>query len=84
MSDKGASAFQILMHRRSSFSAPTKFVPFTGQIHDGVPSLEIKHSIAITYEFLSLDGTNSKWYALYNKEGKRKPKHFSEDRRMVT
>ena len=58
-SDSGASAFQVLMHRRSSFSAPTKFVPLSDQIVEGVPRLEIKRSIAITHELVSMDGTNS-------------------------
>ena len=60
MSDSEASAFQFLMHRRSSFSAPIKFGPLSDQIVEGVPRLEIKRSIAITHEVVSMDVTNSK------------------------
>ena len=60
MSDTRASAFQFLMHRRSSFSAPTKFVPLPDQIIEGVPRLAIKRSISITHELVSMDGTNSR------------------------
>ena len=59
MSDSGASAFQFLMHIRSSFSAPIKFVPLSDQIIEGVPRLEKKRSIATTHELVSMDGTNS-------------------------
>ena len=56
-SDSGAFAFQLLMHRRSYFSAPIKFVPLSDQIIEGVPRLEIKHSIDITPELVPMEQT---------------------------
>ena len=51
--------FQFSMHRIGSFSAPTKFVPLTDQIIEGVPRLETKRSIVITNELVSIVRTNS-------------------------
>ena len=67
------------MHTRCSFSAPTKFIPLSDQIIEGVPRLEIKRSIAITLELVSIDETNSMWIPRAVKQVNRKPQHFSED-----
>ena len=56
-SDSRASAFRFLLQWSSYFSAPTKFVPLSDHIIEGVPRLEIKRSIAITHELVFMDGT---------------------------
>ena len=84
-SDSGVSAFQFLMHRRSSFSAPSKFVPLSDQIIEDVIRLEVKRSIAISNELVSMDGTKSlDRIAQVVNQLNRKPQRFSEDRQKVT
>ena len=60
----GARSFYARVHRRSSFSAPTKFVPLSDQFFDRIPRLAMNHSTPMTQELESIDGTTSIWMAL--------------------
>ena len=53
----------FMYERQWSFCGPIfnakKSVPLSDQIIEGFPRLEVKRSIAITHEFVSMDGINS-------------------------
>ena len=80
----GARSFYARVHRRSSFSAPTKFVPLSDQIFDGVPRLAMNRSTPMTQELESIDGTTSIWMALVVNQVNKNAQRFSELLRIVT
>ena len=50
---------EIILRKIISFSEPTKSVPLSNQVSVRVPRLAVKHSIPLTQELVSIDGTTS-------------------------
>ena len=73
----GASLFQLSMQAKSSFWAPTKFVPLSDMMVVGVPRRAINLSTPITQELVSSEGTTSMCTALVVRQVNKKPHLFS-------
>ena len=56
----GCMALQFSMHEINSLAEPTKIVPLSDQMTEGVPRRAMKRSIPIIQEFVFIDGTTSK------------------------
>ena len=50
---------EIILRKIISFSEPTKAAPLSNQVSVRVPRLAVKHSIPLTQELVSIDGTTS-------------------------
>ena len=74
----------FLMHEISSLAEPTKFVPLSDQMTEGVPRRAMKRFIPITQELASIDGTTSRLTARVVMHVNKKPQRFSELSRIVT